>query len=54
MIPLYLGIDGGGTKTEVLCLSETGETVGTGLSGPTNLTSTNTGAASFSLKEAVR
>lgn len=54
MTQLFLGIDGGGTKTEVICTTETGELVGKGLSGPTNLTSTNIGAASFNLKEAVR
>jgi N-acetylglucosamine kinase-like BadF-type ATPase len=54
MTELYLGIDGGGTKTEVICCTADGTQVGTGLSGPTNLTSTNTGAASFNLKEAVR
>lgn len=54
MTKLFLGIDGGGTKTEVVCTTETNEVVGTGLSGPTNLTSTSTGAAAFNLKEAVR
>jgi len=50
----YLAIDGGGTKTKVLCADETGKVVGTGLSGPTNLTATNAGAATFSLREAIR
>jgi N-acetylglucosamine kinase-like BadF-type ATPase len=54
MTKLFLGIDGGGTKTEVVCATETKEVVGIGLSGPTNLTSTTTGAAAFNLKEAVR
>lgn len=54
MTNLFLGIDGGGTKTEVICATEAGEVIGTGMSGPTNLTSTNTGAAAFNLKEAVR
>lgn len=50
----YLGVDGGGTKTEVWCANSVGEVVGKGLSGPTNLTTTTVGAASFNLKEAVR
>lgn len=50
----YLAVDGGGTKTRVICADESGEVVGEGLSGPTNLTSTNAGAASFSLREGVR
>lgn len=54
MIQLFLGIDGGGTKTEVLCATADGQILGKGLSGPTNLTSTNIGAATFNLKEAVR
>lgn len=54
MTKLFLGIDGGGTKTEVICSTEEKEIVGIGLSGPTNLTSTTAGAASFNLKEAVR
>jgi N-acetylglucosamine kinase-like BadF-type ATPase len=51
---LYLAIDGGGTKTDVICADENGQVVGTGQSGPTNLTSTNVGAASFNLLEAIR
>ena len=54
MTQLFLGIDGGGTKTEVLCGTADGQIVGKGLSGPTNLTSINIGAATFNLKEAVR
>ncbi|NCN83054.1 MAG: hypothetical protein GW947_03740 [Candidatus Pacebacteria bacterium] len=49
-----LAIDGGGTKTNVVCADSTGAILGTGLSGPTNLTSTSVGAASFSLHEAIR
>jgi len=49
-----LAIDGGGTKTNVVCADAAGNIIGTGLSGPTNLTSTNVGAASFNLHEAVR
>ena len=54
MIQLFLGIDGGGTKTDVICTDEHGAEFGSGSSGPTNLTSTSVGAASFNLKEAVR
>lgn len=54
MQTLYLGIDGGGTKTDAICADRQGNILGTGQSGPTNLTSTNVGAASFNLKEAVR
>src|SRR3989344_770356 len=49
-----LAIDGGGTKTTVVCADNTGTIVGRGLSGPTNFTSTNIGAASFNLREAIR
>ena len=54
MQKLFIGIDGGGTKTDVICTDEQGTEVGHGSSGPTNLTSTTIGAASFNLKEAVR
>lgn len=50
----FLAVDGGGTKTEVICAAESGEIVGKGMSGPTNLTSTSVGAASFNLIEALR
>lgn len=49
-----LGIDGGGTKTHVLCVDEAGLTVGEGISGPTSLSVTSAGAASFNLREAIR
>lgn len=54
MAEYLLAADGGGTKTEVVCTTLEGEVVGKGLSGPTNLTSTSIGAASFNLKEAIR
>jgi len=50
----YLAVDGGGTKTQVLCADENGEIVGEGLSGPTSLTVVNSGAAGFALREAIR
>lgn len=54
MQELFIGIDGGGTKTDVLCVDSSKTEKGQGTSGPTNLTSTTVGAASFNLKEAVR
>ncbi len=50
----YIGVDGGGTKTHALCVTETGQEVGIGVSGPTNLTVTSVGSASFNLQEALR
>lgn len=50
----YLAIDGGGTKTQVLCADETGQIAGEGISGPTSLAVINPGAASFNLREALR
>ncbi len=49
-----LAVDGGGTKTKIVCADDQGTVVGEGLSGPTNLTATSLGAASFNLKEAIR
>lgn len=49
-----LAIDGGGTKTDAVCANAAGEVVGEGHAGPTNLTSTSVGAASFNLREALR
>lgn len=54
MSSYYLAVDGGGTKTEVLCADENGTVVGRGFSGATSLGSTTVGAASFNLREAVR
>lgn len=50
----FLAVDGGGTKTEVLCADEQGVVVGRGYSGATSLGATTVGAASFNLREAVR
>lgn len=53
--PRYLlAVDGGGTKTHVLCTKEDGTQVGEGFSGPTSLAATTPGAASFNLREGVR
>jgi N-acetylglucosamine kinase-like BadF-type ATPase len=53
-MPYYLGVDGGGTKTDVICADENGKIIGEGTAGPTNLTSTSIGAASFNLLEGIR
>ena len=50
----YLAVDGGGTKTDAICADENGAIIGRGLAGPTNITTTSVGAASFNLVEAVR
>ncbi len=50
----FLAVDGGGTKTQVVCADENGTVVGQGSSGPTNITATSVGAASFNLIEAIR
>ena len=50
----YLAVDGGGTKTDTVCADESGLVVGRGISGPTSLTSTSVGAASFNLIESIR
>lgn len=50
----YLAVDGGGSKTSVICSDESGNEVARGLSGPTSLAATSVGAASFNLREAVR
>ncbi len=50
---LYLGIDGGGTKTEAVFLDETGQERGRGTGGPGNLATRSPGAVRESLKEAV-
>lgn len=54
MANYYLAVDGGGTKTDVVCVDEHGMEVGRGSSGPTSLTVTSVGAASFNLIEAIR
>ena len=54
MSEYYLAVDGGGTKTDVVCVDQNGAVVGKGSSGPTSLTVTTIGAASFNLIEAIR
>lgn len=54
-LPKYvLAIDGGGTKTDVICATNDGTIVGMGSSGPTSLASTTIGAAGFNLIEGIR
>lgn len=50
----FIGVDGGGTKTDVVCATPAGEVVGRASTGPTNLTDTTVGAASFNLLEGLR
>ena len=54
MAKYFLAVDGGGTKTDVVCANENGDVIGRGVSGPTNITTTSVGAASFNLIEAIR
>lgn len=49
-----LAIDGGGTKTDILCADLTGKVVGKGVSGSSNLTATSIGAASMNVIEGIR
>ena len=42
---LYLGLDGGGTKTRVLVGDERGRVLGRGVAGPSNFGSVGPGAA---------
>lgn len=52
--PFLLAVASSGTKTRALCTDLKGQVIGEGESGPTNLTATSVGAASFNLREAVR
>ena len=54
MSEFFLAVDGGGTKTDVVCVDQDGTVIGTGSSGPISLTVTSVGAASFNLIEAIR
>lgn len=54
MAKYLLAVDGGGTKTDAICADENGNIIGSGSSGPTNLTTTSVGASSFNLIEAIR
>ncbi|MDR0463090.1 MAG: hypothetical protein LBG64_02630, partial [Pseudomonadales bacterium] len=49
-----LAVDGGGTKTDVLCADLSGQILSQSQSGPTSLTSGNLGSASVNLREAIR
>lgn len=50
----YLAVDGGGSKTTVVCSDQNQQIIGIGDSGPTSLAATSMGAASFNLREGVR
>lgn len=50
----FLAVDGGGTKTHVICADQEGNVVGEGMVGPASITSTSIGAAGFNLREGVR
>lgn len=54
MSDFVLGLDGGGTKTHVICADTAGSVVGEGISGPASLTAVTPGAASFNVNEAIR
>jgi N-acetylglucosamine kinase-like BadF-type ATPase len=51
---VILAVDGGGLNTKTLCADLNGNILGEGLSGPTSLSTTSIGAASFNLRESVR
>ena len=51
---LYLGVDGGGTKTRCLVVNEEGEYVGSAIAGPSNLTTNSEDIVAQSLKSACR
>lgn len=53
-LQFLLAVDGGGTKTDAVCAHLDGSVVSEGHAGPTNLTTTSVGAASFNLREALR
>ncbi len=51
---VYLGIDGGGTKTAALILSEAGEAIGRGLGGPGSLAAQDDAALSYAVRQSVQ
>ena len=51
---LYLGIDGGGTKTRCLVVNEEGDYVGSAIAGPSNLTTSSEAIVAQNLKTACR
>src|SRR4051812_21915019 len=50
---IYLGLDGGGTKTSALVVDETGLELGQGVGGPGNIANNEDGALRRSLRAAV-
>lgn len=51
---LYLGIDGGGTKSRCLVVNEEGDYVGSAIAGPSNLTTSSEAIVAQNLKTACR
>lgn len=51
---LYLGIDGGGTKTRCLVVNDDGEYIGSAIAGPSNLTTSSEEIVAQNLKSACR
>ena len=54
MTELFLGIDGGGTKTLATICNSDGRVLGTGAGGPSNVDDVGTEAASVNIDQAVR
>jgi len=52
-LPLYVGIDGGGSKTAVALLDATGKMIGRGEAGPANLATSPPGCVHSALTEAM-
>ncbi|HEX8458898.1 MAG TPA: BadF/BadG/BcrA/BcrD ATPase family protein [Pyrinomonadaceae bacterium] len=50
---LVLGVDGGGTKTQAIITDEEGQTLGTGLAGPSNPLRVGVSTAAAAVREAV-
>ncbi len=53
MLKYVLGLDGGGTKTEVICADEEGNILSQGVSGPTNLSAVDKETAGLNFLAAV-
>jgi len=54
MANYLIAVDGGGTKTQIICATNQGIVIKSALVGPIGLTSTSLGAAVFNLKEGIR
>lgn len=53
-LPLFVGVDGGGTKTRAILGTETGRILGEGYAGPSNYNAVGRVAAADAVREAVR